>query len=149
MWWRTRSASPRRRRARRSGPPARRRGAPAHLAGAGAGPAPPAPRPAGGSNAWAVAPYRSASGAALVAGDPHLLHAAPSPWYLVHLLAPDLEVAGAAYVGGPVVQVGRNRRGAWSLTNLTADNADLVVERLHPEDPERYACDPGEWAPLA
>ena len=108
-----------------------------------------APPPAGGSNAWAVAPRRAAGGGALVAGDPHLLHTAPSPWYLVHLVAPDLDVAGAAYVGGPLVQVGRNRRGAWSVTNLTADNADLVVERLHPEDPERYACDPGEWAPLA
>jgi penicillin G amidase len=108
-----------------------------------------APPPAGGSNAWAVAPRRAAGGSALVAGDPHLLHTAPSPWYLVHLVAPDLDVAGAAYVGGPLVQVGRNQRGAWSVTNLTADDADLVVERLHPEDPGRYAGAAGEWEPLA
>lgn len=104
--------------------------------------------PPSGSNAWAVAPRRAAGGGALVAGDPHLLHAAPSPWYLVHLVAPDLDVAGAAYVGGPLVQVGRNRHGAWSVTNLTADDLDLVVERLHPDDPGRYAVENG-WEPLA
>src|SRR5262249_56629047 len=108
-----------------------------------AGPAPPA----GGSNAWAVAPRRAAGGSALVAGDPPLLHTAPSPWYLVHLVAPDLDVAVAAYVGGPLVQVGRNRCGAWSVTNLTADDADLVVERLHPEDPGRYAGAAGGGEP--
>ncbi len=108
-----------------------------------------APPPAGGSNAWAVAPRRAAGGAALVAGDPHLLHAAPSPWYLVHLVAPGLDVAGAAYVGGPVVQVGRNPRGAWSVTNLTADDADLVLERLDADGGERYAVGGGAWEPLA
>lgn len=99
--------------------------------------------PPGGSNAWAVAPRRAAGGGTLVAGDPHLLHAAPSPWYLVHLVAPDLDVAGAAYVGGPLIQVGRNRHGAWSVTNLTADELDLVIERVHPDDPDRYAVESG------
>src|SRR6267143_1614981 len=101
---------------------------------------PPPGRPRNTSKGkWRIRSPPSPTGRALVAGDPHLLHTAPSPWYLVHLVAPDLDVAGAAYVGGPLVQVGRNRRGAWSVTNLTADNADLVVERLHPEDPKRYA----------
>lgn len=103
------------------------------------------PPPMGGSNAWAVAPRLTARRATLVAGDPHLLHAAPGPWYLVHLSAPDLEIAGAVYLGGPVVQVGRNRRGAWSVTNLTADDADIVVERLHPEDATRYEVGPQVW----
>ncbi len=103
------------------------------------------PPPAGGSNAWAVVPRLTARGGTLVAGDPHLLHSAPCPWYLVHLSAPDLEVAGAVYVGGPIVQVGRNRRGAWSVTNLTADDADVVLERLHPEDATRYEVGPHTW----
>ncbi len=104
--------------------------------------------PAGGSNAWAVAPARAAGGAALVAGDPHLLHTAPSPWYLMHLVAPGLDVAGAAYVGGPLVQVGRNRAGAWSVTNLTADDTEVVLERLH-ADGVRYDAGPDGWLPLA
>src|SRR5262249_14226890 len=105
--------------------------------------------PAGGGNAWAVAPRRQAAGGAVGAGGPHPLHTAPSPWYLVHLVAPDLDVAGAAYVGGPLVQVGRNQRGAWSVTNLTADDADLVVERVDPQDPRRCAGAAGKWEPLA
>ena len=103
------------------------------------------PPPVGGSNAWAVAPHLAAHGGTLVAGDPHLLHSAPCPWYLVHLSAPDLEVAGAVYVGGPIVQVGRNRRAAWSVTNLTADDADVIIERLHPEDATRYEVGPNTW----
>lgn len=106
--------------------------------------APPVPT---GSNAWAVTARRAAGGAPLLAGDPHLLHAAPSPWYLVHLVAPGLDVAGAAYVGGPMVQVGRNRSGAWSVTNLTADDADLVLERLD-ADGRAYATGPATWEPL-
>jgi penicillin amidase len=103
--------------------------------------------PGGGSNAWAVGGSRTATGHPLVAGDPHLLHAAPSPWYLVHLVAPDLDVAGAAYVGGPLVQVGRNRRAAWSVTNLTADDVVVVLERLD-ADGERYLAASGTWRPL-
>src|SRR6185436_5291704 len=103
------------------------------------------PPPAGGSNAWAVAPRLTTRGGTLVAGDPHLLHTAPCPWYLVHLSAPDFDLAGAVYVGGPIVQVGRNRHGAWSVTNLTADDADVVLERLHPEDATRYEVAPDTW----
>src|SRR5581483_3447821 len=110
--------------------------------------APPVPT---GSNAWAVTARRAAGGAPLLAGDPHLLHAAPSPWYLVHLVAPGLDVAGAAYVGGPMVHVGRNRSGAWSATNLTAGDGGAAprprgrgrrpvrgaVPPAGPDDPER------------
>jgi penicillin amidase len=110
--------------------------------------APLGPPPAGGSNAWAVGPTRAAGKTPLLAGDPHLLHAAPCPWYLAHLSAPGLEVAGAAYVGGPLVQVGRNRAGAWSVTNLTADDAELVLERLDAEG-ARWATATGGWEPLA
>jgi penicillin G amidase len=105
------------------------------------------PPPAGGSNAWAVSGARTAGGAALLAGDPHLLHAAPSPWYPVHLVAPGLDVAGAAYVGGPLVQVGRNRDGAWSVTNLTADDAEVVLERLDAEG-RRVEIAPGRFEPV-
>jgi penicillin amidase len=65
----------------------------------------------------------------------------------VHLVAPELDVAGGAYVGGPVVQVGRNRRGAWSVTNLTADDVDPVLERLDPAG-AHYATADGHWEPL-
>src|SRR3712207_2442715 len=37
--------------------------------------------PGGGSNAWAVGPGRSASGSALLVGDPHLALGIPCLWY--------------------------------------------------------------------
>ena len=41
-----------------------------------------------GSNNWAVAPRRSASGQALLANDPHLSHGLPGIWYEAHLVTP-------------------------------------------------------------
>ena len=41
-----------------------------------------------GSNAWAVAGNRTASGKPLLAGDPHIGYSAPSVWYEAHLSAP-------------------------------------------------------------
>src|SRR5919112_1552819 len=41
--------------------------------------------PGAGSNAWAVSPIRSATGSALLAGDPHLVLGIPCLWYEVGL----------------------------------------------------------------
>ena len=90
----------------------------------------PGATPGGGSNAWAIGRERTGTGAALVAGDPHLAITLPSPMYLAHLEAPGFSLAGAAYVGGPVVQVGRNRHCAWSITNSSLDDVDCVIEEL-------------------
>jgi penicillin amidase len=85
-----------------------------------------------GSNAWAVAGARTASGKPLLAGDPHLEFSFPSTWYLAHLRAPGLNVAGATLPGAPSVIIGHNERIAWSATNLHADVQDLYVEKLDP-----------------
>jgi penicillin amidase len=37
-----------------------------------------------GSNAWAIAGSRTATGKALLAGDPHLEYSVPGTWYMVH-----------------------------------------------------------------
>ncbi len=95
-----------------------------------AGLAPGAPQAALGSNNWAVAGSRSASGKPLLANDPHLGLSAPSVWYLAHLSAPDLEVIGATLPGVPAVVVGRNRHIAWGFTNTGADVQDLYLEKL-------------------
>src|SRR5262245_4683088 len=38
----------------------------------------------GGSNNWAIAGSRTASGKPILASDPHLAPTAPAPWYLAH-----------------------------------------------------------------
>lgn len=83
-----------------------------------------------GSNAWAVSGRHTASGKPILANDPHLEYNFPSPWYLVHLKAPDLDVTGATLPGLPAVIIGHNRRIAWGVTNLQFDAQDLYREQL-------------------
>jgi penicillin amidase len=92
-------------------------------AGAASGPQP-------GSNAWVISGARSMTGKPILANDPHLEFAIPSPWYLVHLEAPGLNVTGATIVGIPGVVTGHNERIAWGLTNLEFDVQDLYREQI-------------------
>ena len=85
--------------------------------------------PQPGSNAWAVAGSRTASGRPILANDPHLEFSIPSPWYLVHLRAPGLNVTGATIIGLPAVIVGHNDHIAWGTTNLQFDVQDLYREQ--------------------
>lgn len=89
-----------------------------------------------GSNNWAVAGSRSASGAPLVSNDMHLGLTAPDIWYEASLHAAStptngpLDVAGVTLPGIPFVIVGRNAHVAWGLTNTGADVQDLRIEHL-------------------
>ncbi|WP_420143172.1 acylase [Sphingobium sp.] len=64
---------------------------------------------AGGSNAWAVAPSRSASGKAMLLANPHLPWA-PSQltYYEAQITAPGMAIYGATQVGLPVLRFGFN-----------------------------------------
>ena len=88
-----------------------------------------------GSNNWAVAASRSASGAPLLAGDMHLHLGVPGVWYEAALHAASangqpLDVEGFTLPGLPFVVSGRNAHVAWSFTNMTADVQDVYVEHL-------------------
>ncbi len=82
-----------------------------------------------GSNAWAVAPFRSETGAALLANDPHLGLSLPAKWYEIHLAGGGFNVAGVSLPGAPFVIIGHNRAIAWGMTNLMADDADFYIEK--------------------
>jgi acyl-homoserine-lactone acylase len=84
-----------------------------------------------GSNAWAIAPRRSASGNALLLANPHL------PWTEdlmrfteAHLVGPGMDVSGATIIGLPVVAIGFNDRLGWSHTVNTIDALDVFTLRL-------------------
>jgi penicillin G amidase len=85
---------------------------------------------AGASNAWAVAGGRTASGAPILANDPHLAPAVPGPWYLAHLATPEWSMAGASFVGSPTIPSGHNGRVAWGITAACTDSADLFWEEV-------------------
>ena len=83
-----------------------------------------------GSNAWAVAGSRTASGKPLLSNDMHLEYSLPGIWYMIYLEAPGLRVAGVSLPGAPGVIVGHNERIAWGITNLHFDVQDLYLEKL-------------------
>lgn len=82
-----------------------------------------------GSNNWAVAPARTATGRAVLASDPHRLHALPSLRSVVHLTAPGLDIIGAGEPALPGVSIGHNGTAAFALTIFPMDQEDLYVYR--------------------
>lgn len=98
---------------------------------------------AGASNAWAADPSRSASGGTLLANDPHLGFAAPSTWYLSRLELQQGGVIGAGIPGVPSVLIGRSNAMGWGLTASYADDQDLFIEQLNPQNPEQYLTPDG------
>ena len=86
--------------------------------------------PPPGSNAWAIAGTRTASGKPLLANDMHLEYSLPGLWYMTHLEAPGLDVSGVALPGVPGIIVGHNQRIAWGITNLQFDVQDLYIEKV-------------------
>lgn len=91
--------------------------------GTGLGPLP-------GSNGWAIAGGRTASGKPLLSSDMHLAFGLPGIWYMAQLEAPGLDVGGVTLPGVPGVIVGHNRRIAWGITNLGFDVQDLYIEKF-------------------
>jgi penicillin amidase len=95
------------------------------------------------SNNWVVAGRRTASGKPLLANDPHLPASTPSIWWLVHLTAPGVNVAGVTAPGAPGVILGHNERIAWGATNLGPDVQDIYLEKFDPANPRRYMTPQG------
>ncbi|QDU91374.1 Acyl-homoserine lactone acylase QuiP precursor [Pirellulimonas nuda] len=87
-----------------------------------------------GSNAWAVSPQRSASGAALLAADPHLeVNRLPAIWYEAVLNWGEGRYAmGATLPGAPLMSVGRTPRLSWGVTYLVSDTSDFFIEDCRP-----------------
>lgn len=102
---------------------------------------------AGASNAFAVSGERAAGGAPLLATDPHLALSAPSIWMLARMDLAAGPVMGATIPGIPAVLIGRNADLGWGLTASYADDQDLYIERLDPEDPGQYLT-PGGFEPF-
>lgn len=89
---------------------------------------PPYPLP--GSNAWALAGRRSASGFPLLANDPHLVFKVPDYWYEVRIEVEQTQLAGASMPGMPGLILGQNGSLAWGVTNAFIDVQDLFLEKV-------------------
>ncbi len=98
-------------------------------------------QPAEESDEWAVDGRRSATGAPLLAGDPHLQLGFPDLWYLARIDTPAGTLAGATAPGTPFLVIGRNSRIAWTFTTASIDTQDLFRETVLPDG--RYATPDG------
>ncbi len=91
-----------------------------------------------GSNSWVVSGAHTASGAPLLANDPHLDLTVPGIWSQVSLVcttvddACPFDVSGFSFAGFPGVIIGHNDRLAWGLTNMGADTSDFVARTHRP-----------------
>jgi penicillin amidase len=92
----------------------------------------------GGSNNWAVDGARTATGRPVLASDPHRLLFLPSLRYVSHLSSPSLDVIGAGEPGVPGIAIGHNKTSAFCFTIHPADQSDLYVYELHPDDCTQY-----------
>lgn len=103
-----------------------------------------------GSNSWVVSGKLSATGAPLLANDPHLGIQMPSIWFQVGLHCVKrsakcpFAVAGFSFAGVPGVVIGHNDRIAWGFTNVGPDVMDLYIEKVNPDNPNQYEVN-GTW----
>jgi acyl-homoserine-lactone acylase len=103
-------------------------------------------RTARGSNQFAVAPSRSATGNALLAIDPHLSWTGPSRFWAFRVHAGAWEGSGVTLPGSPYIGLGHTRHLAWAMTTGGPDTADVYRLELDPSG-TRYRFD-GEWRDL-
>ena len=106
-----------------------------------------------GSNSFAISGRLSATGAPIMANDPHLDASIPSIWYQNGLhcapKGPDcpFEVVGVSFVGSPGIVLGHNDRIAWGFTNVGADVMDLFIIKVNPENANQYEMN-GDWVEM-
>ncbi|MFG3351890.1 penicillin acylase family protein [Streptomyces sp. NPDC048001] len=103
-----------------------------------------------GSNGWLVAGERTASGAPLIAGDPHRFIEDPGVYQQIRLSCPEFDVIGLAVPGVPgIAHFGHTGRVAWAITNAMADYQDLYRERLRRRGGLVEALGPEGWRPAS
>jgi penicillin amidase len=99
------------------------------------------------SNNWIISGKLTQSGFPMLENDPHLLPMEPSIWYMMHLIAPGMDVYGVAFPGVPFTALGHTRKLAWGATTSIADVQDLFIETVDPTHPGMYLYQ-GEWRPF-
>ena len=97
--------------------------------------------PRSASNEWAVDGSHTATGAPMLAGDPHLSFGFPGLWYLARIDTPGHVLAGATAPGVPFLVLGHNEKIAWTFTTNGADVQDIFVET--PAGPGMYQTPDG------
>jgi len=96
------------------------------------------------SNNWAISPEKTASGKAMLCGDPHLSMQLPSILYPALMISQDHYMMGATLPGAPSVMLGRSTHLAWAVTYGTMDMIDYFIEVV--QDKKYRRAD--QWLPF-
>ncbi len=93
-----------------------------------------------GSNTWAIAPSKSASGYAMLFINPHQPFFGPGQWIEGHVHSESgWNMAGATFPGAPFPSLGHNDHLGWSHTVNVPDIIDVWIEKFaDPENPLNY-----------
>lgn len=87
-----------------------------------------------GSNSFAISGAKSASGAPMIANDPHLGVQMPNLWLMVGISSPSYRGVGMMIPGTPFLAFGRTPDIAWGGTNMRAAQTDFYdVSKLAPD----------------
>lgn len=97
-----------------------------------------------GSNAFAVAPERSADGCPILLTDPHQTWASLALFWEGRVRGGELNMNGFFIVGSPLVGLGHNDHVGWAMTTGGPDTSDVYMLKLNPAMPMQYEYN-GEW----
>lgn len=101
-----------------------------------------------GSNAFAVAPSRTANGETFLVVNSHQPWTGPVAWYEAQLKSDEgWDMVGGVFPGAPVILHGHNRRLGWAHTVNSPDLIDVYRLDIDPDNEDRYLFD-GEWKTL-
>lgn len=97
-----------------------------------------------GSNAFAVAPSRSAEGCPILMIDPHLTWEGLAVFYEARLHTANENLNGFFIVGSPAPVLGHNAHVAWACTTGGPDTSDVYMVKTNPHAFMQYEYN-GEW----
>lgn len=101
-----------------------------------------------GSNVFAIAPSRSASGDTLLAANSHQPWTGPVAWYEAHVHSEQgWDMVGATFPATPLIILGHNRHLGWSFTVSHPDLIDVYQLEMNPDQPNQYRFD-DQWRDL-
>jgi acyl-homoserine-lactone acylase len=108
------------------------------------GKAPVRPKPAAGSNQWAVSPQRSADKSAILLSDPHLTWEGLAVLYEARFHGGNLHMNGYYLIGSPMLAIGHNQRVGWALTTGGPDTSDVYEIKFRANPLPEYLYD-DQW----
>lgn len=99
----------------------------------------------GGSYAFAVAPRRTTTGAAMLVSGPQLGYSYPDQLWEVEVHGGGYDARGATVPGLPTIGIGYGRRVAWGLTTGNSKTIDSFIETTRRVDGALEYLHRGAW----